>query len=120
MKEVTQIRLGIVGSKSLAIDPGHFISYPERIVGILTGGARGIDRMAEKYAHENNIPIRILCPGTNGMGISSILEAADEMLIIWDGQSKTTKLIADLAWNMRKPMRIVEVRVRAERSNPTF
>lgn len=27
---------------------------------IVSGGAKGADRLAEKYAHENNIPVEIL------------------------------------------------------------
>lgn len=66
------IKLAIVGSRNYTNYP-QFVNYLESaltywtitssdILGIISGGAQGADRMAEKWARENNIPIIIFKP----------------------------------------------------------
>ena len=67
------------------------------ITRIVSGGARGADSLAERYAQENDIPILVLKPDWSkgrGAGLArnkDIVEQSDFVLAFWDGESKGTK-----------------------------
>jgi len=55
------MKIAIIGSRALTVDNlCDFI--PEGVTEIVTGGARGIDKCAEKYARENNIKLAVFLP----------------------------------------------------------
>lgn len=71
---------------------------------IVSGGARGADFLAEKYAREFNVPIRIYVPDWQKYGKAAgpirnrlIIDAADHVVAFWDGVSKGTKSSIDMA-----------------------
>jgi hypothetical protein len=71
---------------------------------IVSGGARGADRLGEFYAIERNLPISRFPAdwGTYGKRAGFLRNAemadyADELIAFWDGQSKGTKHMIDLA-----------------------
>jgi len=81
---------------------------------IISGGARGADTLAEKYAISNNIPIRIFYPDWDTYGKKAglirnrqIVESSDYILAFWDGQSSGTKSSIDIANELGKPIIIV-------------
>jgi hypothetical protein len=76
---------------------------------IVSGGASGVDSLAEHYANENNIPIKIFKAEWNKYGKAAgfirnklIIEYADKVIAIWDGKSKGTKNSIDLATKQNK------------------
>ena len=84
-------RLAIVGSREftdyerfcLVVDGYHAFEASE----IVSGGARGTDTMAERYAFERNIPIKVHVAEWNVHGKSAgpirnqkIVDDADEMI----------------------------------------
>ncbi|MBQ3634610.1 MAG: DUF2493 domain-containing protein [Bacteroidales bacterium] len=94
------MKLAIVGSRSItkegvvaeAIE--HFKLKPGIIV---SGGARGVDRMAAKYARENRIPLIEFKPDYERYGRAApilrnttIIEHSDVVLAIHDGVSRGT------------------------------
>lgn len=71
---------------------------------IVSGGARGVDRMGECWAKQNNIPIKIFLADWNQFGKSAgyirneqMAKYADALLAVWDGKSRGTKHMIDLA-----------------------
>ncbi len=72
------------------------------ITEIISGGARGADTLAERYARENSIPIRIFQANWSGYGkaagfirnadMHNYLKKFDNRMCIcfWDGESKGT------------------------------
>ena len=52
------MRIAIVGSRDLNVDISKYV--PNGATKIISGGAKGIDALTEKYAHENNIPKLII------------------------------------------------------------
>jgi len=96
-------KLAVVGSRDFD-DFDFFVKIMDRlrlvkeIDAIISGGARGVDAMAEHYAEVNDIPT-IIHPAEwdkygKGAGFirnKLIWDDADMGLAIWDGVSKGTK-----------------------------
>ena len=105
------MKTAIIGSRSLTIDISEFV--PDGTNLIISGGAKGIDTMAEKYADERSIPKLIFKPEYNKYGASatlvrnrSIVEASDIVIAIWDGESSGTKYMIEYAKKVGKPANI--------------
>ena len=78
------------------------------ITEVVSGGARGSDKLGEQYANENNIPIKRFVPDWEGLGkkaghvrnrqMGSYTKGHNGMLVaFWDKQSKGTKGMIDYA-----------------------
>ena len=105
----------IAGSRSITdFDISPYI--PEDTHLIVSGGANGIDKLAEKYADKKRISKLILQPQYELYGRAAPLKRNDLMvnvcnrvLIFWDGKSKGTKHTIDYAKKIGKPVDIVYV-----------
>lgn len=78
---------------------------------IVSGGARGADSLAERYAQENDIQLTVFPAEWDKYGKSAgyrrnhqIIDYADVVLAFWDGQSKGTKHAIELAEKQNKPV----------------
>lgn len=101
------MKVAIIGSRGLNLDIGKHI--PKNTTLIITGGARGIDELAESYADSKCIPKLIIEPEYNKYGkaaplirTKTILEKADLIIIFWDGESKGTKYAIKCATSLGK------------------
>ena len=77
---------------------------PDETTEIISGGAKGIDTLAEKYAEEHNIPKLIIKPEYEKYRRSAplkrneiIVDISDIVIAIWDGKSRGTKYAIDYA-----------------------
>ena len=68
------------------------------ITRIISGGARGADKLSERYATENNIPTKIYLPDWDLFGKkagflrnTTIIENSDIVIAFWDGRSRGTR-----------------------------
>jgi hypothetical protein len=82
--------------------------YDELIM--IEGAAKGIDTIAKEYAQENDWKIEEYPAEWDKYGKSAgyirnelMVKAADEVLILWDGESKGTKHDIDLCEKYNKP-----------------
>lgn len=97
------MKLAVVGSRT-------FIDYKKmcKEIGILkrsneieeivSGGARGADSLAARYAREHDIPLKVFPANWrqygNAAGIirnQEIVDYCDELIAFWDGQSPGTR-----------------------------
>lgn len=76
---------------------------------MIEGAARGVDLIAKEYAEENNWKIEEY-PADWSIGKQAdfihneiMVKAADEVLILWNGESKGTKHSIDLCEKYSKP-----------------
>ena len=106
------MKLAVIGSRGLNVNIKRFL--PKNNVDlIISGGAKGIDTLAEKYADENNIPKKIIKPNYEKYGKKAplirnkeIIDQADEIIVIWDGKSPGTKFSITYAVSKKKIMEI--------------
>ena len=109
------MKLLIAGSRSIKeYDLEKHI--PKGVSLIITGGAYGIDSLAEQYADVHRLSKYILRPRYSLYGRSAplrrneeMVEMADAVLIIWDGRSKGTQYALKYSEKMGKPITLVRV-----------
>lgn len=97
----------IAGSRSIkdylivkqAIKSSGFI-----ITEIVSGTAQGVDRLGESWAFQNGILVKRFFPDWDKYGRSAgyrrnveMAEYADALIAIWDGKSRGTKHMIDIA-----------------------
>lgn len=78
---------------------------------IISGGDLGADKLAERYAEEKNIPIRIIPHTENPEKTSldrtySIITLAQLVIAFWDGKSQGTRDLINYARNKGKQLKI--------------
>lgn len=109
------MKLLIAGSRSItAFDLSPYV--PVDVDLIITGGAKGVDALAEAYAGERRIPTLTVKPCYERYGRAApilrdeeMVDMADSVLVIWDGVSRGSKHTADYARKKGKPLTVVTV-----------
>lgn len=112
------MKLLIVGSRSITdFDLSKYI--PEDVDHIISGGANGVDTLAEKYADEHGIPKTIVRPEYSRYGKAAplrrnevMVDMADAVLVIWDGISRGTQYTVKYAKEQGKPVELIEIKLR--------
>ena len=109
------MKLFVAGSRSIKdFDfEGHI---PKETSLIITGGADGIDRLAEKYADKKRLSKLILRPQYELYGRSAplkrnekMLEICDKALVVWDGVSKGTEYSINYARKIGKEVILIKL-----------
>lgn len=74
------------------------------ITHVLSGGARGIDKLGEYWAKVRDVPLSIFPAEWKSKGKSAgmirniqMAEEADALIAVWDGKSKGTQHMIDVA-----------------------
>ena len=109
------MKLLIIGSRGIAdFDLSPYIS--EDVDTIISGGASGIDSLAERYADLHCLSKYILRPRYDRYGRSAplkrneqMVDMADAVLVIWDGCSKGTQYTLKYAKRTNKPVTLVQI-----------
>lgn len=107
------MKLLIAGSRSITkFDISQYI--PAKVELIISGGASGIDTLAEQYADKHKISKLILRPeykkykrGAPLKRNEKMIDLCDSILIFWDGKSKGAKYTIDYAKKAGKPIKII-------------
>jgi len=107
------MKLLIIGSRSITdFDLSPYIGTA--VDTIISGGADGIDSLAEQYADLHRLSKYILRPRYDLYGRAApikrneqMVDMADAILIIWDGSSKGTQYTLKYARKKNKPITLV-------------
>ena len=107
------MKLLIVGSRSIEnFNLSPYVS--DEIDTIISGGACGIDTLAEKYADSHKISKYIIRPKYHLYGRAAplkrnkeMVDIADSVLVIWDGKSKGTEFTVKYAKSVNKECTVV-------------
>ena len=107
------MKIAIIGSRSLSnIDLSNYI--PEYATEIVSGGAKGIDTLAEEYSKQNNLKLTVFLPEYEKYSRCApikrndkIIEYSDEVIAFWDGKSKGTDYIIKKCKKINKNITII-------------
>ena len=103
------MRLAVVGSRDFLdydyLKRSLLDTFPlEEVEEIVSGGARGADNLAERFAREHNIPVMVFPADWKRLGRKAgpirnadIVRRADVIAAFWDGRSRGTKNSISLA-----------------------
>jgi len=107
------MKILVVGSRSIGeFDLSPYI--PPETELIISGGATGMDEIAERYADAHRISKLILRPQYEKYGRGAplrrnekMVDLADKVIIVWDGRSKGTQYTLRDAEKKGKPITLV-------------
>lgn len=126
MEQNSSKKILICGSRTITdeqavfriLDEELFSDIP-RIREIVSGGARGIDHIGEKWAHQHGIGVRLFVPQWEKGGVygrsagivrnRQMVDYADEVIAIWDGQSKGTESTIGFARDQNKLRKVIKM-----------
>lgn len=84
---------------------------------IVSGACRGADKLGELYAMEYGYPIKTFTPDwkNNKLGAGfkrnmQMAKYATHCIVFWDGESKGTKHMIDLANKYNLPLRVIKIK----------
>lgn len=111
------MKLAIIGSRGFSdverLDK-ELSSYLSKVELVISGGARGADKMGEEWAKRNSIQTLIFNADWDKFGKSAgfirnedIIKNCDEAIAFWDGMSRGTKHSISLCEKYNKPCKIV-------------
>ena len=108
------MKTAIVGSRgitSLDLTP-----YMLRCDEVVSGGARGVDSIAARYAREHGLKLTEFLPDYDKYGRGAplvrnrlIVDYADIVIAFWDGKSRGTKYVIDYCQRVGKMYHVVYV-----------
>ena len=109
------MKLAIIGSRSIT-DVNIKDLLPDGVTEIVSGGARGIDLLARKFAVENDLKLTEFLPDYKRYGRfaplkrnEQIANYADKAIAFWDGKSKGTKYTVELFQKLGKEVLIISI-----------
>ena len=83
---------------------------------VISGGAMGVDRLAEEFAKKHKLPLFIFSanwkkygPKAGPLRNKQIVEACEQLVAVWDGSSKGTATIIRMAQQASKSVRVIKV-----------
>ncbi len=86
------------------------------ITEVISGGARGVDALGERYAKENRLPVKRFPALWNIYGKSAgpirnkeMAEYGDYLIAFWDGKSKGTKDMINRMKELGKDFTIIKI-----------
>lgn len=109
------MKLLIVGSRSIKnFDLSPYI--PQQADTVISGGAEGIDSLAEEYADTHRLSKYVIRPRYDLYGRAAplkrneeMVDMADAVLVIWDGSSRGAQYTMNYAKKRNKPLTVVQV-----------
>ena len=110
------MKVAIIGSRGLTVKCINKY-LPENTSEIVSGGARGIDACARRFALSQNIKLTEFLPDYEKFGKYApiernkrIIEYCDCVLAFWDGKSKGTLFVINECKKKNVPIRIMVVK----------
>ena len=89
---------------------------PHAVDTIISGGAQGVDSLAESYADEHKLSKYVIRPQYKRYGRAAplkrnqeMVDMADAVLVIWDGKSRGSRFTVEYARKQNKPLFVIQV-----------
>ncbi len=112
------MRVAVIGSRNASQDVYQKLCeyIPCNASEIVSGGAVGVDALAERYAKEHHIALRIFRPDYKTFGRRApllrneqIVHYAQYVLAFWDGQSRGTAYSVMHCMETGVPVRVIRI-----------
>ena len=109
------MKVAVIGSREFK-DYSLLVQFldKKKISKIISGGARGADSLAVQYAKENDIELLEFLPDYKKHGRGAplirnklIVDASDQVVAFWNGESRGTKYTIDYAKKIGKGVEVV-------------
>ena len=113
------MKVAVVGSRDADSSAARLILkyLPADVTEIVSGGARGIDALAEEVAKSLSLPVKVFLPDYETYGRQAplfrnrqIIDYADQVLAFWDGVSPGTKSVIGACMDCGKPIRVISLK----------
>ena len=112
MPEQQRLCVAVIGSRGIKrADLARYL--PAETTMLISGGAVGVDTLAEEYAEQHGLPIRVIRPNYAMYGKNApllrnkqIVESADLVVALWDGSSPGTAFTVNYAHEQGVPVRL--------------
>lgn len=109
------MKIALVGSRNLIIDDNTLEKYLAYATEIVSGGAKGIDTCAAKYAITRGIKLTEILPQYNIYGRAApikrnieIVNYTDSLVFFWDGKSKGTLSVINYAKKLTNLVKLLK------------
>lgn len=106
------MKLAVIGSRTIV--SADIAPHAGGATEIVSGGARGLDSLAARYAEEQGLKLTVFRPDYRQYGNPAphirnrqIVDYSDAVLAFWDGKSRGTKEVIDYARNHGKRVDVV-------------
>jgi len=112
------MKVAVIGSRGAdrSVAPLILKNLPGDTTEIVSGGANGVDAMAEEVAHSLSLPVRVFAPDYKTFGKMAplqrnrqIIDYADLVLAFWDGRSRGTAFVVAECVKCGKPVRVFSI-----------
>lgn len=110
------MKLAVIGSRAFAntrLMAETLDALRDQITEVVSGGARGADSLAERWARKNDVATRVFLPDHKRYRHPYhhrnrlIAEHCDKLLAFWDGSSTGTRYTIDYAKRIGRPVKVV-------------
>ncbi len=106
------MKTAVIGSRGITVS--NLEEYlPEGTDEIVSGGARGVDTCARRYAEKAGLKLTEFLPEYEKYGRRApilrnikIIDYSDTVLAFWDGKSRGTNFVIKRCRTLGKPVRI--------------
>ena len=112
------MRIGVIGSRAfndVELLNRELDKYLDKVSVIVSGGAKGADKLGEMWALQNNITTEIFDPEFKSFGRGAyrmrnieIVRNSDLIIAFWDGKSKGTDQTVGIAKKAGVPVMVVK------------
>lgn len=119
MKVVSAVKVAVVGSRKLSATCYEIVEryVPVGCSEVISGGAVGVDMLAERFARENNLKLTVVRPDYKTFDRTAplvrngqIVRMADYVLILWDGASRGTLNVIKTCLERNTPHKLLLVK----------
>lgn len=111
------MRTIIAGSRGVVDEGVLNLEVPQlgwQVTTVISGGARGADKLGEAYARENNLPLEVhpaewdKCGARAGhVRNEAMAQVADAAIVLWDGKSAGSRHMIETMEQMGKPVKVI-------------
>lgn len=106
-----------MGHLELAIARAQHVHYQLVITEVVSGGARGVDKLGEQWAAAHNVPLKVFPADWDAKGKAAghirnieMAEYADALIALWDGESRGTQHMISTARKLGLVVFVAEVK----------